>query len=102
MLKKLLLTGMYYLQYLVKSAMVLGAFPIRWKRATVVMLLKTFKPELATSKYPPISLLSAVGKEGETVLLRLLKEVVDVRDALPESVWISTRAINGLAAPPLN
>jgi hypothetical protein len=64
--------------------MVLGAFPIRWKMATVVMLPKTLKPESATSKYRPISLLSAVNKVGEAVLLRRLKEVVDARDALPE------------------
>jgi hypothetical protein len=84
MLKKMPLIGMHYLYLLIKSSMLLGAFPIRWKTAIVVMLPKTLKPESASSKYRPISLLSAAGKVGEAVLLRRLKEVVDARKALPE------------------
>jgi hypothetical protein len=38
MLEKTLLTGMHYLYLLEKTAMVLGAFLIRWKTATVVRL----------------------------------------------------------------
>jgi hypothetical protein len=62
----------------------LGAFPFRWKTAIVVRLPKTLTPESATSKYRSISLLSAVGKGDEAVLLRRLKEVVDAWNALPE------------------
>jgi hypothetical protein len=47
MLEKLLSTGMHYLYLLVKSAMALGAYPIRWKTATVGTLLKTLNPESA-------------------------------------------------------
>jgi hypothetical protein len=67
MLKKLPLTGMHYLYLLVNYAVVFGAFSNQWKAAIVVMLPKTFKSESATSKYRPISLLSAVGKVGEVV-----------------------------------
>jgi hypothetical protein len=75
---------MRYLYLLVKSAMFPGTLSIRWETATVVVLPKTLKPESATSKYRSISLLSAVGKVGDAVLLRCLKEVAEAWDALPE------------------
>ncbi|KAJ3616069.1 hypothetical protein Zmor_012078 [Zophobas morio] len=84
MLEKMPLIGMYYLCLFIKSSMLLGAFPIRWKAATVVMLPKTLKPETASSKYRPISLLLASGEVSEAVLLHRLKEVVDSRKDLQE------------------
>jgi hypothetical protein len=58
--------------------------PLRWKTATVVMLPKTPRPASTPSKYRPISLLSAVGKVAEAVILRRLKAFVDASHALPE------------------
>jgi hypothetical protein len=44
LLKKMPLIGMHYLYLLIKLSRLLGAFPIQWKTATVVMLSKTLKP----------------------------------------------------------
>jgi hypothetical protein len=99
MLKKSPLTRMHYLHLLVKAAMVLSAFSVLWKTATVVMLPKTLKPESVTSKYRPISLLSAVSEVGEVVLLRRLKEVVNTRERLAEtSVWIFGKGTQQLSS----
>jgi hypothetical protein len=55
-----------------------GKRPLSWR------LPKTPRASVGPSKYRPISLLSAVGKTVEAVLLHRLKEFVETHKALPE------------------
>jgi hypothetical protein len=61
---------------LINSTMALGALPIRWKMANIVVLPKTPRPASTPSKYSPINLLSAVAKVAEATVLHRLKAFV--------------------------
>jgi hypothetical protein len=84
MLKKLPLTGKYYLYLPVKSARFHGPFQSDGRRRPLGGCQRHLnrKQQLASAD-PSIPLL-AVSKVGESILLRRLKEVIDALDALPE------------------
>jgi hypothetical protein len=61
------------LTHLFNACLKFSYFPIAWKRANVIPILKPSKDPTASKSYRPISLLSTVGKLFERWILRCLK-----------------------------
>src|SRR6201985_385804 len=59
-------------------------FPAAWKEATVICLPKAGKPLRSPSSYRPISLLCALSKIAESVLLHRLEKFVEDNNLIPE------------------
>lgn len=75
MLQELPRSGMLWLTRIFNAVLLLGSFPLAWKSAKVIMLLKTGKPPTPLSSYHPISLSSVLSKAFEKLLYRKLLEL---------------------------
>lgn len=59
-------------------------FPPRWKRATVIMIPKTTPSSKFPQDFKPISLISAMSKIAERIILTRLKEKIQDHNILPD------------------
>lgn len=73
----MLLTTIY------NSILRLTYFPIQWKYAQIIMIAKPGKPPDQPSSYRPISLLPLMSKVFERLLLKRIKEIVDLDIIIP-------------------
>jgi hypothetical protein len=77
-LKLLPLPGIIHITCIYNSIIRYGYFPHQWKMASIIMIPKPNKPPEEVSSYRPISLLSAVSKIFERILLaRMYRYVVE-------------------------
>lgn len=67
----------------VNAMMRLNYFPPAWKEATVICLPKAGKPLSAPSSFRPISLLSAMSKIAESVILSRLNNFIERNSIIP-------------------
>jgi hypothetical protein len=77
-------------------------FSPAWKQAGVVPILKPGRDPMLPSSYRPMSLLDAVDKLIEKILLtRVFREVKRERGTARQAVWISTQAqLDAAGVPP--
>jgi hypothetical protein len=81
-LKHLHRKALVLLTAIFNSILRLGYYPIQWKFAQIIMILKPGKPETETS-YKPISLLPIVSKLFERLLLNKIKTTVPLTTLVP-------------------
>ena len=72
-----------HLTILFKLIINTGYIPHQWKRANIVLLLKSHQEKLQPASYRPISLLSCLGKLPEKTVKRTLMEERNRRRILP-------------------
>lgn len=83
LLKNLPNNGQILLTTLFNSAISLQYFPIHWKVAEIIMILKPGKNSYDVSSYRPISLLPVIGKLFEKIICRRLNSVIETRNLIP-------------------
>jgi hypothetical protein len=83
-LKSLSPIGIKYLTQLFNSALFLGYFPAHWKVAQIILLLKPGKPPHELTSYRPISLLPAVSKVFEKLLIQCILPLVASNSLIPD------------------
>lgn len=83
-LKILPITYIMIICNIINGMMRLNYFPAAWKEATVICLPKAGKPLSSPSSYRPISLLNALSKVAEAVILRRLEKVVEDKNLIPD------------------
>jgi hypothetical protein len=79
-LKELSIIGIKYLTQLFSDALLKGFFPVQWKVAQVILILKPGKPPNELTSYRPISLLPIVFKVCEKLLLKRLIKLFKLMD----------------------
>ncbi|GFU79484.1 RNA-directed DNA polymerase from mobile element jockey [Trichonephila clavipes] len=85
MLKHLPLVPIFELTNIIHNIIKIGYFPIVWKTATVVPILKPGKDPTQAESFRPIALLSILGKVAEKIILnRLYHHVVQNNILIPE------------------
>lgn len=62
-------------------------FPQAWKEATVVGFPKPGKPKSEPTSYRPISLLNVLGKIYERLILKRLKDFIEVKSLIPDEQY---------------
>lgn len=70
--------------YIVNACLMTSYFPSIWKSAIVVPVHKHGKPTNEVTSYRPISLLPALGKLFERILLSRIKKVLDEKELIPQ------------------
>lgn len=83
-LKKLPLQQVTQLTNIVKATFQLAHFPTPWKEANIILIRKPGEPSNNPKSYRPISLLSALGKICERLILWDLKDTLEDRRILPD------------------
>jgi len=76
-LKELPKKTIILLTYIYNAILRLESFPMQWKKAQVIMLLKPGKPPERATSYRPISLLPNISKLFEKLLLKGLKPLIE-------------------------
>ncbi|GFX36948.1 RNA-directed DNA polymerase from mobile element jockey [Trichonephila clavipes] len=85
MLKHLPLVPIFELTNIIHNIIKIGYFPIVWKTATVVPILKPGKDPTQAESFRPIALLSILGKVAEKIILnRLYHHVEENNILIPE------------------
>lgn len=64
-----------------------GTFPVSWKQAKVVLLLKPGKPENIPSSYRPICLLNTIGKAFEVLINNRLQTFLEENSILSDKQY---------------
>jgi hypothetical protein len=64
--------------------MLIGYFPMQWKVATIILILKPGKPPHEPTCYRPISLLPILSKIFEKILLERLLHIAQHKQLLPD------------------
>ncbi|GFV69713.1 RNA-directed DNA polymerase from mobile element jockey [Trichonephila clavipes] len=82
MLKHLLLVPIFELTNIIHNIIKIGYFPIAWKTATVIPILKPGKDPTQAEGFRPIALLSILGKVAEKIILKRLYHHVDTNNIL--------------------
>jgi hypothetical protein len=77
-LKELSRKGIVFLTYIFNACLRLEHVPFCFKTAQIIMIKKPDKPANEVTSYRPISLLSAISKLFEKLLLKRLKPLVDL------------------------
>ncbi|KAB0804621.1 hypothetical protein PPYR_01591 [Photinus pyralis] len=75
--------GVAHLVAIYNATLRLRHFPTAWKCADVIQVLKPGKPENIPASYRPISLLCALGKTLERIVLARLEREVEALNLLP-------------------
>lgn len=83
LLKQLPPQAFLFLSIIINACLRLSYFPRHWKHATVIPIKKPQKPSTASSSYRPISLLSAISKVLERVILRRLLTHLHTNSIIP-------------------
>lgn len=84
LIKNLPPNAIKYLCLIVNGCLKFQHFPAKWKKAKVIPILKSGKPLDSTESYRPISLLSAMSKLLERVILNRLNRHITERHILPD------------------
>jgi hypothetical protein len=84
LIKNLPNRGHTHLAFIINCCLRLNYFPSAWKNASVIPIPKPNKIGSDPASYRPISLLSAVSKILERVILRRLQEHIDDNKILPD------------------
>ncbi|GFW87428.1 putative RNA-directed DNA polymerase from transposon X-element [Trichonephila clavipes] len=85
MLKHLPLIPIFELTNIIANIIKLGYFPLKWKTAAVIPILKPLKDPTRAYSFRPIALLSILGKVSEKIILKRLYHHVDsINLILPE------------------
>lgn len=71
------------ISYIFNAIMKIGYFPVVWKIAQIIMIPKPGKDVTQTSSYRPISLLPALSKLFEKLLLTKLQYILDDKRIIP-------------------
>ncbi|GFW13291.1 putative RNA-directed DNA polymerase from transposon X-element [Trichonephila clavipes] len=82
MLKHLPLVPIFELTNIITNIKKIGYFPIAWKTATVIPILKPGKDPTQAESFRPIALLSILGKVAEKIILNRLYHHVDTNNIL--------------------
>lgn len=82
-LKNLPRKALVLLTTIYNSILRLCYFPVQWKFAQIIMIVKPGKPPTQSSSYRPISLLPLISKIFERVLLKRVHETVDLDSLIP-------------------
>ncbi|GFV66783.1 probable RNA-directed DNA polymerase from transposon X-element [Trichonephila clavipes] len=82
MLKHLPLVPIFELTNIITNIIKIGYFPIAWKTATVIPILKPGKDPTQAESFRPIALLSILGKVAEKIILTRLYHHVDTKNIL--------------------
>jgi hypothetical protein len=72
-LKELFIIGIKYLTHFFTAVLLKRYFPVQWKVAQAILILKPLKPPIELTSYLPISLLPIVSNVCEKLLLKWLK-----------------------------
>lgn len=83
LLKKLPAKGITYLLFIITACMKLSYFPEKWKHAKVIPIPKPGKDHSIPSGFRPISLLCAISKILERVLLNRVNKFLNEKEILP-------------------
>jgi len=83
-LKELPKKTIILLTHIYNAILRLESFPMQWKKAQVIMLLKPGKPPEQATSYRPISLLPSMSKLFEKLLLKRLKPLIEARHLIPD------------------
>jgi hypothetical protein len=70
--------GIKYLTQLFNAVLLKGCFPVQWKVAQIILILKPGRPPNELTSYWPISLLPIVSKVFEKLLLKRLFQMVEI------------------------
>lgn len=81
--KNLTWKSILYLTNVYNSILRLDYFPVKWKMAEFIMILKTGKPENNISSYRPISLLPIFSKIFEKIFVNRLLPVLERKNIIP-------------------
>ncbi|GFY28523.1 probable RNA-directed DNA polymerase from transposon X-element [Trichonephila clavipes] len=82
MLKHLPLVPIFELTNIITNIIKIGYFPIAWKTATVLPILKPGKDPTQAESFRPIALLSILGTVAEKIILTRLYHQVDTNNIL--------------------
>jgi hypothetical protein len=77
-------TAVKYLTQLFNAAMLIGYFPMQWRVAKLIIILKPGKPPYELTSYWPISLLPILSKVFEKILLERLLHIVQNKQLLQD------------------
>ncbi|GFV61289.1 RNA-directed DNA polymerase from mobile element jockey [Trichonephila clavipes] len=85
MLKHLPLISIIELTNIITKIIKLGYFPLKWKTAAVIPILKPGKDPTKADSFRPIALLSVLGKVAEKIILtRMYHHVDSINLIIPE------------------
>lgn len=84
LIKKLPKRGVVYIAFIINSCLKLNYFPATWKSASVIPVPKPNKCPSNPSSYRPISLLSAVSKLLERVILSRIQDHLEENKIIPD------------------
>jgi hypothetical protein len=82
-LKNYTTTLVYHLEKIFNAVIDIGYTPNGWKKANIILLLKSKKDKRQVSSYRPISLLSCLGKVLEKIIKQRLTTELNGRKILP-------------------
>jgi hypothetical protein len=85
-LKELPTIAIKYLTQLFNAALLTGYFPVQWKVAQIILILKPGKPPNELTSYRPIDLLPIVSKVFEKLLLKRLLRMVPHRATRQQAI----------------
>ena len=83
-LKELPSLGIKYLVYIFNAVLRLHYFPLQWKVAQVVLILKPGKAPQSANSYRPISLLPLLSKVMEIIILKRLDHIIQEKNIIPD------------------
>lgn len=83
-LKELPDNGLRVITEIFNAIFRLQYFPLQWKLAQVIVILKPGKPAYETSSYRPISLLPILSKVLEILIQKILMPIVDATKVIPD------------------
>lgn len=84
LLKELPISAIRYITYIFNAVFRLQHFPLQWKVAQIILIQKPGKPSDQTTSYRPISLLPAISKVLETIILNKLLPIINDRQLIPD------------------
>ncbi len=84
LLKKLPLKAFVYITYIINSCIYLSYFPDCWKEADVTAVPKPAKDLSKPQSYRPISLLNAMSKVFERIMLNRIDKLDETLDTIPD------------------